>query len=327
LNVNDVLIRILKKDQHRNEEEKHVPENITRDREVAEKLQEKSNSEDTEKRTQENIAGEAQDQEILKPEQLKQVEIPVNSQTEVERWHLSADELKKIEKETKDRKSELERLRVAVRELEEANDSAEEEIAQLKQALAAKEDNQRSNKIQVRSSENLKKGSRHVHWQEELEGNFIVKPEEASSEEEEERPVRRSSREGYFGVTKGQNGTAFQKLSSASLRASVQETVTEDDYEEDDYYDAPLPASPPRKSRKVECKSQTSSAWGTLPLNVDDDLTAQFQGGLGRSRSSSRSGSGQSLLSDIWFFLTSLRAPAGCHCRWKYHRFAYITLR
>jgi hypothetical protein len=164
--------------------------------------------------------------------------------------------------------------------------AAEEEIAQLKQALAAKEDNQRSNEIQARSSE--KKSSRHWQEDEELEGNFIENLKEASSKKEEERPS---------------------------------------------------PASPPspRKSPKVECKPQTSSAWGTLPRNVDsDDSTAQFRGGLGRSESSSRSGSGQSLLSDVWFFLTSLRAlwirrwyatVAGCHCRWKYPQFDYIKCR
>jgi hypothetical protein len=301
MNINDVLIRILKKDDqiseqilHRNE--KHVLENIARearDREMAERIQVELNSEDSEKRrAQENTGreiaekfqeegdsrkralenSEAQDREIPKPEQLKQVEMPVtvNSQTEVKRWR--SDELKKIEKETKDRKSELERLRaLAACELEEANRSmkaAKEEIAQLKQALAAKEDNQRSNEIQARSSE--KKSSRHWHWQpepeedEELEGNFIENLKEASSKKEEERPS---------------------------------------------------PASPPssRKSPKVECKPQTSSAWGTLPHNVDsDDSTAQFRGGLGRSESSSRSGSGQSLLSDVWFFLTSLRALRLC---------------
>ena len=53
---------------------------------------------------------------------------------------------KRIEKETKDRKLELERLRVAARELEETNrlTKAEEEL---------KQDNRQSNKIQARLSE------------------------------------------------------------------------------------------------------------------------------------------------------------------------------
>ena len=53
---------------------------------------------------------------------------------------------KRIENETKDRKLELERLRVAARELEETNrlTKAEEEL---------KQDNRQSNKIQARLSE------------------------------------------------------------------------------------------------------------------------------------------------------------------------------
>jgi hypothetical protein len=128
MNINDVLIRILKRDDqiseqilHRNEEEMHVLAREAGDRKMAEKLQEEFYSEDSEKRAQENtdreiaekfqegdsegkrtlenIAREAQDREIPKPEQLKQVEMPVNSQTEVEQWR--SDELTKIEKETK----------------------------------------------------------------------------------------------------------------------------------------------------------------------------------------------------------------------------------
>ena len=59
---------------------------------------------------------------------------------------------KRIEKETKDRKLELERLREAARELEETNHltKAEEKLKQI---------NRRSNKIQARLSE--KKNFRH----------------------------------------------------------------------------------------------------------------------------------------------------------------------
>ena len=67
-------------------------------------------------------------------EQLKQVEI--NRQTQDEHW--LSYELKKIQKEGEDQKSDLECLRVTARKLEEA-----EEIVQLKRTLAAtsKEDN------------------------------------------------------------------------------------------------------------------------------------------------------------------------------------------
>jgi hypothetical protein len=93
-----------------------------------------------------------------------------------------------------------------------------------------------------------------------------------------------------------------RNVSSASLR--VQETDDRGDCTDTDDEDDYSP-SPSRKSSKVKRKPQTSSSLGTLPRNVDDSMV-QFQGGLGRSESSSqsRSGSGQSLLSDVWFFLT-----------------------
>jgi hypothetical protein len=169
VNINDVLIRVLKKDgqtseqiANRNEEEKHdleITAREARDREIAENFQEL--------------------------EQLKQVEI--NRQAEDEQWH--CDELKKIEEEEKYRKSELDRLRAAARELEEAKrlkKAEEEEIAQLKRlrASAAKENNRRSNNIQARS--NVKKSSRQE--------DEVVEEENEEWEEEEERPVRRSSK-------------------------------------------------------------------------------------------------------------------------------------
>ena len=138
MNINDVLIRVLKKDKqtseqilHRNEAEeenlKHAPEVI--DREYARKLPE-------DKHSLETIAPESsRDREMIAEK---------------------SDELKKIEKEIKDQKSELERLQVATREREEANRLMEEEIgAQLREL----EDNRQSNKIQARSSG--KKSFRH----------------------------------------------------------------------------------------------------------------------------------------------------------------------
>ena len=185
MNINDVLIRVLKKNDeiseqilHRNEEEDaklalELKVREARDREIAEKFQ-------------------SEEWEISKLEQMKQVEM--NHEIEDEQWN--SDELKKLEKETKQRKLELERLRAASRELEETNRlREEEEIAQLKRELAAKESNRRNNKTGAQSSE--KKSSRQedrVYEEEESEweGNFIV--EEASSEEDIEPPLRKRSK-------------------------------------------------------------------------------------------------------------------------------------
>jgi len=170
MNINDVLIRVLKKNNelseqilNRNEEEdksKHTLEikaceAPSLDQEIAEKFQD-------------------EEWEISNLEQPKQVEI--NCQTEYELWQ--SDELKKIEMETQKRKSELERLRAAARELMKAE---EEEIAQLKRALAAKEDNRSRQEDKVYQEEE----------DEEWETNFVV--DETSSEEELELPVTRSS--------------------------------------------------------------------------------------------------------------------------------------
>lgn len=328
MNINDVLIRVLKKNDeiseqilHRNEEEEEVKLTLeikareARDREIAERFQN-------------------EEWEITKLEQQRQVEI--NRQTENERLH--SDELKRIEKETKDRKSQLERLRVAARELEEANRKAEEEeeeIAQLKRALAAKEANRRGNNTRARSSE--RKSSRQevsVSEEEEVEweGNFFV--EEAS--DEDERPVRRGSEakrsasgsprrrlvpvystdedeEDLQSMKSSRLKPSRRKLSSASLpeadfkpsisakarmarrnvsSASLRVQDTEDDCTDSDEEDNYSP-SPPRKNRQAKRKPQTSS--GNM-----DDLMAQFQGfmpGLGsphksRSRSGSNSRSG-----------------------------------
>ena len=112
--INDVLIRVPEKNDeiseqmlHRNEEDEvehtlEIKAREARDREIAEKLQE-------------------EEWKVSESEQLKRVEI--NRQIE--------DALKKVKKESKERKSELERLRAAIRLTE-----AEEEIARLKQALA-----------------------------------------------------------------------------------------------------------------------------------------------------------------------------------------------
>ena len=191
-------------------------------------------------------------------------------------------------KEAKDRESDLERLRAAACELEEANrlkKAEEEKIAQLKRALASEEDNRRSNKIRARTSE--KKSTRQED--EEWEGNFIA---EEVSEEEEERPVRRGSRikrntlespkrrlvaleystdddeEDLQSTGSTKARMARRNLSSTSLR--FQEKEYDSPEEEDDY--APPPS---RKSPKVKRNPQTSSR--TLPLpRISEDLTAHF---------------------------------------------------
>ena len=227
MNINHVLIRVLKKNcqileqiLHRNEKEEEVNHALeikareARDQEIAENFQD----------------GEWESE----LEQLKQVEI--NRQTEDERWQ--SDELKKIEKETKDRKSELERLRVAARELDEANrlmKAEEEEIARLKRILGANEDNRRNDKIQARSRQ---EDEVYEEGEEEWGENFTV---EASSEEEDEPPVRRSSKakrnasgspkkrlvavvdstddeEDLQSLRRSRLRTARRKISSASLR-------------------------------------------------------------------------------------------------------------
>ena len=322
MNINDVLLRVLKKNdqiseqlQHRNEEEDEAKLALeieareareALDREIAEKFQN-------------------EEWEISKLEQLKRIEI--DRQIEDEQWQ--SDELKKIEKEAKDRKSELERLRVAARELEETNRlvkamKEEEEIAQLKRVLAAKEDNRRSNNIREQSSEK-KKSSRkedHVYEEENEEwgGSFIV--EGASSEEEDEQPVRTSSKgkrnasgspkkrlvavdstddEEDLQSMSSRLRTARRKLSSASLPgddsksmrsakarmarrnvSSASLRVQETEDDSTDEEDDYIP-SPPRKGRMPNRKHQTSSG------NVDD-LMSQFQG-LGNPHRS-RSGSG-----------------------------------
>jgi hypothetical protein len=175
--------------------------------------------------------------EVAKLEQLKRVES--NRQTEDEQWY--SDELMRIEKETKERKSELERLRLASHELEEANrlkKAEEEEIALLKRALASKEDNQRSNRGRSRET----KSSIHeieVDEEENEDWDVNLNVEEASEEEgeEEEQPVRRNSSnasgsprrrliavedstdddEDLGSLMSSRLRTAHRKLSSASL--------------------------------------------------------------------------------------------------------------
>jgi Na+/H+ antiporter NhaD/arsenite permease-like protein len=175
-----------------------------------------------------------------------------------------------------------------------------EGIAQLKRVLTTKEDNRQSNRIRARSSEknsSIQKDEDEKEW----EGILVV--EEASSEGEEEQPVRRSSKVNrdasgspkrrFLAVedSTGDEEEDLQSLRSFSSRPRttrrklLPSTFTRspkvgmarrkllsgsDTDGEDDY--AP---SPPRKSPKVRRRSQTSS--GSLPRYVDD-LMGRFQG-------------------------------------------------
>jgi hypothetical protein len=159
MSINDVLIQVLKDEQtseqilHRNDDDeeenlKHalvIIDREARDPEYAEKLQEELKSEN--KHSLEIIAKSSRCREMIAEK---------------------SDELKKIEKEIKDKKLELERLQAATHEREEANRSImkkEDEIAQLKRALAVqvagKEDNRQSNKIKIQARSSEKKSFRH----------------------------------------------------------------------------------------------------------------------------------------------------------------------
>ena len=195
---------------------------------------------------------------------------------EDEQWH--SDELKKIEKETKDRKLELERLRVASRELEEENRlmKAKEEFAQLKRTLA---DNRQSNKIRAKSSKKKSSIQEDVSEEEE-EGDSIAN--EASSNVEEERPVpvRRSStaRTDVSGSRRSAMARMSRpklSLASASLRG-VQETDLEVDSTDKllDYGLGHAPSPSRMSPSPIEYMPQTLS--GTLPYNASVDEIQGF---------------------------------------------------
>ena len=187
MNITGVLMQIVRKNDqlseqilHRNEEE-DIRE--ARDREDAGKIDE------------EEMEKVQQDISVL--ERLKQVEI--DHQAGDEKWH--SHELKRIEKETTDRQSELERLRLAANAVEIANrlkKAQEEEIAELKRKIAGEEDG-RPTLIHAQSSKDKRDSRRKVEEEEEAEeeeeewrASVIV--EEATSEEEEQVPMTRTSK-------------------------------------------------------------------------------------------------------------------------------------
>ena len=110
-----------------------------------------------------------------------------------ERWHL--DELKKIELETNERQSELERLRATASAMERAKFLKNtEEMAELKRNNAAEENSQPRSKVQAQSSK--EKSPKRKCVVEEEEGlSFTIEGATSEEEEEVERPVRRSSKE------------------------------------------------------------------------------------------------------------------------------------
>ena len=284
---------------NRNEEEEvnHTLANLSRD----------IRDQETTKRIQDEEREELR--EILELERMKQVEL--DRQLEDEQSH--AEELKTIEKETRDRKSELERLRAAASAVEEANRlkrEEEEEIAQLKRTLAAEEDRRSKS---VRKQKSSRVVEEEDEEEEEWEGNFRV--EEATSEEEEERSAKRISKakrngsrspkrrpvaledstdedDDFQHLKTSKTRTARRKLSSASLcegdlpsrsskirmtRRNLSSTslrARETEDDDTDEEDDDVPP-PPRKSPKVKRKPPTSL--GNLPRDVNN-LMAQFQG-------------------------------------------------
>jgi Na+/H+ antiporter NhaD/arsenite permease-like protein len=178
-----------------------------------------------------------------------------------------------------------------------------EGIAQLKRVLVTKEDNRQSNRIRARSSEKNLKSSRHeveVNIEEEegeeWEGILIV---EATSGEEEERPMRRISKvkrdvsgsskrrpvaimdstdddEGDLQSLRSSSSRLrtlrrkqLHSISTRSAKVGMARRKLLSASDTDDY--AP---SHPRKSPKVRRKLQTSSSSGTSSLpRYEDDLT------------------------------------------------------
>ncbi|KAF8816226.1 hypothetical protein BYT27DRAFT_7333566 [Phlegmacium glaucopus] len=285
MNINDVLIQLVKKNDQlsehllsRSEEEDvkralEITAREARDREEAQKIHE---------------AELKAVQEILLLERMKQVE--VDHQARDDRWH--SDELRKIEKETQNRQSELERLRTTASAMDIANrlkKAQQEEIAQLKRKIAAEE-------ASGRSATN--------HEEEEWEGDVII--EEATSEEEEEvRHVNKSSKakrnpskspkrrfasrsssdstdedEDVQTTRSSKTKTAGRKPSRTSRR--VEETEGEST-DEEEFYIPP----PPRKSPKVNGKPRSLS--GSPPHHLVDFMT-KFDG-LIPLKSNSRPGS------------------------------------
>ncbi|KAF8816232.1 hypothetical protein BYT27DRAFT_7238066 [Phlegmacium glaucopus] len=174
-------------------------------------------------------------------ERLTQVEVDRAAMDQ--RWH--SYELKRIEKEAKDRQLELERLRTAASAVDLANrrkKAEEDEIAELKRRLAD-QDSRRSVSVQSHRRGSPMPQDEEAEWR----GSVVV--EGASSEEEEEagRPVRRSSKaksnpsksprrwlvsssestdeEGFQSLRGSKIGTAGRKPSRTSLR--VEETEDE----------------------------------------------------------------------------------------------------
>ena len=274
MNINDVLLQILRKNDqlseqilHRNEEAdlNRAPESTarsTRDHEMAEKINE---------------------EEIPELGGPTQVEISHHVDSEDERWDF--DELERIEKEARDRQSELKRLRASAKEIETAKrlKKAQEEIAKLRQKTGHEEDNRRTT-IQGESSKRKNSPKRYKR-EEERGGDVTI--EIITEDDVEGRPAKRSSkaRRKPSKSPKKQPVTLEEssddsvevlespeilrrKLSGISLRVEDTEDESSDDDElEDDRHS--------RMGPKVNRKPHNSSR---NPLRDADDLMAQMNG-------------------------------------------------
>lgn len=296
MKINEILIQLVRKNDqlsehilYRNDEHVKRALEITaheaRDWEVAEKIHE----EEVEKV-----------KEISALEQMKQAQIDCRARDE--QWH--TDELKKIEMATKDRESELERLRVAANAVELANRLKK---AREEEAMAKLDENiQRRSSDHAQSSGKTNTSRRQEDVEEELrwEGTITVEEPVISQEEEElPRPVKRNSKEKKnsskspkrrsvtleectdeeedFQSLSSKMRRERRKVSNSSLR--VEETEDESTYEEASY----VPPAP-RKSPKVDRSSSRS------PPRAMDDVKVQviqFGNTHHGSKSNSRSGS------------------------------------
>jgi hypothetical protein len=233
------------------------------------------------------LAEEIHAEELKKVKEIsildQQKQIQIDCRFRNERWHL--EELKKIEKESNDRQSELERLRAAA--------SAMERAKRLKNAA---EELRRNNAAQLMSkvqAQYSKEKSRKRKDDVDLEEQWSLMVEEASEEEDSDvgRPVRRSSKEKrkpsksserrsmtFTGddeqsVKSSKTKRARQTPSRTSIRA--EETSDEDEESTDDEEDSRPRRQSRGKSPKVNRKSRSLS--NSLLFDVDDG-TSQIKG-------------------------------------------------
>jgi len=274
MNINDVLLQLVRKNDqlseqilHRNEEEdlQRATARHARDHELAQRVNE---------------------EEISQFERSTQVEIIPLTDSEDEVWH--SDELEKIEKQSKDRQSELKRLRTAVKEIETAKGlkKAQQETIKSRQKTGHEEDH-RGTTIQGESSKRKNNPKRHEGVAE--RGRNIV-IEVTSEDEGVGHPAKRSSkaRRKPSKSPKRQPVTSWdessddsvetlespqirRRLSGISIRVEEIENESNDDSDEPE--DNTSSASRPRKNPKVNRKPRSSSS---SPLRDADDWMAHI---------------------------------------------------